>query len=181
VNSTEKGVFIIESLSLDDERMERSDGRVLRDILELFEMRVEYYYFRTWRELTEVLFQRFYDSKLRYLHISCHGAENHLCFTLENVEFQEFGTEIKKYIEDRRIFFSSCGVVTKALQDAVIPESGCYSLIGPDTDIEFHEAAVMWATFYYLMLDKSNVMKAQEIRKALHQMKLFFGKTFAYL
>lgn len=178
---TKAGVFIIESLRTKDELKQRFEGRILRDILVLSGKKTEYWYARTWKELTEELFQRFYDSKLRYLHISCHGNKETISLTLDNISFEEFGEEIKPYLYERRLFFSACEVVNQKLQNAVMPGSDCYSLIGPKHEILMSDAVIMWATFYHLMLRDATAMKAQKIREALATIKKTFGVTFAYL
>jgi len=123
---TTSGVFIIESLRIKDESKQRFEGRILRDILTLSGKKVEYWYVRTWKEVTEEMFQRFYNSGLRYLHISCHGNDDTISFTLDDIPFEEFGKEIKHYLYERRLFFSACEVVNQALHDAVMPGSDCY-------------------------------------------------------
>jgi hypothetical protein len=178
---TTAGVFIIESLRIKDESKQRFEGRILRDILTLSGKKVEYWYVRTWKEVTEEMFQRFYNSGLRYLHISCHGNDDTISFTLDDIPFEEFGKEIKHYLYERRLFFSACEVVNQALHDAVMPGSDCYSIIGPEDDIRFDDAVIMWGTFYHLMLRDATAMKSADIRTALQKLKETFGRTFKYL
>ena len=178
---TRPGVFIIESLRFDDEKEGRCEGRILRDILQLSGKETEYWYVRTWKELEEEIFQRFWDSGLRYLHISCHGSANSISLTLDDVSFEEFGNGIKDYLSQRRLFMSACEVVNEQLRDAVIPGSDCYSLIGPGEDIYFHDAVIMWASFYHLMLRDADSMKSSDIRKTLKLLEDTFGQRFAYL
>jgi len=174
-------VFIIESLRFSDEKKRRFEGQILRDMLTLSGKRVEYWYVRTWKELTDDIFQRFYDSKLRYLHLSCHGNSTHVCLTLDDVPFEEFGEEIRHYLTERRLFVSACEVVNNAFSEAVNPEEECYSIIGPRDDIRFDDAAVMWASFYHLMLRDSKVMRSQQIRATFARLEETFGQTFLYL
>jgi hypothetical protein len=178
---TTAGVFIIESLRIKDESKQRFEGRILRDILTLSGKKVEYWYVCTWKEVTEEMFQGFYNSGLRYLHISCHGNDDTISFTLDDIPFEEFGKEIKHYLYERRLFFSACEVVNQALYDAVMPGSDCYSIIGPEDDIRFDDAVIMWGTFYHLMLRDATAMKSADIRTALQKLKETFGRTFKYL
>ena len=180
-DKTHAGVFIIESLRFSDEKKRRFEGQILRDMLTLSGKKVEYWYVRTWKELTDDIFQRFYDSKLRYLHLSCHGNSTHVCLTLDDVPFEEFGEEISHYLTERRLFVSACEVVNNAFSEAVNPEKECYSIIGPRDDIRFDDAAVMWASFYHLMLRDSKAMRSQQIRATLARLKETFGQTFLYL
>jgi hypothetical protein len=175
---TRAGIFIIESLDIDDELEGRYEGRILRDILILSGQKTEYWYIRTWKEMREKMFQRFYDSNLRYLHISCHGSKNSISFTLDTIDYETFGEEAKEYLEDRRLFFSACEVVNADLAKAVLPGSDCYSLVGPSHDIKFDDAVIMWATFYHLMLRDSQAMKRDRIRTTLKTVKNTFGETF---
>ena len=178
---TKAGVFIIESLGFSDEKKDRFEGRILRDMLRLSGKTVEYWYVRTWKELQEDTFQRFYDSGLRYLHISCHGNFANVCLTLDEVPFAKFGEEIRHYIPNRRLFMSACEVVNENFRQHVNPDSECYSIIGPKNSIRFDDAVVMWATFYHLMLRDAKAMKSKEIRRALDKLKQTFGRTFSYL
>jgi hypothetical protein len=152
LKKTVAGVFIVESLRIDDEKEGRYEGRILRDILTLSGKKTEYWYVRTWKELEEEIFQRFWDSGLRYLHISCHGSADTIALTLDNVSFEKFGDGIREYLSERRLFMSACEVVNQQFHDAVFPDSNCYSLIGPDEDIRFDDAVIIWASFYHLML-----------------------------
>ena len=178
---TRAGVFIIESLGFEDEEQKRFEGQILRDMLVLSGKEVEYWYVRTWQELTDDILQRFYDSNLRYLHLSCHGTPTHVCLTLDDVPFKEFGEELSHYLEKRRLFVSACSVVNNAFSEAVNPDKACYSIIGPRDDIRFDDSTVMWASFYHLMLRDSKVMRSQEIREALVRLEEMFGQKFLYL
>jgi hypothetical protein len=174
------GVFIIESLTVNDEKKGRYEGRILRDILTLSGKKTEYWYVRTWKELEEVVFDRFWQSGLRYLHISCHGDKRNLFLTLDNVSFATFGKEISNYLEERRLFISACEAVNGSLASQ-LTQADHYSLIGPDKSIRFDDAVVMWATFYHLALRNRSSMNAMHIRKVLEKMQTMFGMTFKYL
>jgi hypothetical protein len=179
-DKTEPGVFIIESLDFDDEQAGRFEGRILRDMLKLSEKKVEYWYVRTWKELKQDIFKRFRDSGLRYLHLSCHGHPDHISLTLDDVAFEEFGPELSPYLAKRRLFVSACEVVNEAFAAAVNASNECYSVIGPDEDIRFDDAAVMWVSFYHLMLKDANAMKSHEIKKVITKLKNTFGVRFRY-
>ena len=140
-------------------------------MLRLSGKETEYWYVRTWKELTEEVFQRFYDSGLRYLHLSCHGNPEHICLTLDDVPFTDFGEELRYYLKERRLFVSACEVVNQLFSDCVNPDQECYSIIGPRDAIRFDDATVMWMSFYHLMLRDSKVMKAADIRAALKRLE----------
>jgi hypothetical protein len=180
-DKTRPGVFIIESLRFKDEKKKRFEGQILRDVLTLSGKEVQYWYVRTWKELTDDIFQRFYESGLRYLHLSCHGNPTHASLTLDDIPFKEFGDEIKNYLPNRRLFVSACEVVNKAFSDEVNPDQECYSIIGPRDDIRFDDATIIWASFYHLMLRDSKVMRSQEIRTTLDRLEKMFGQKLLYL
>ena len=178
---TNPSLFIIESLEFSDEEDGQFEGRVLRDILEFSDTRAEYYYVRTRKEL-QVVLRKFFDSNHRYLHISCHGNSEAVALTLDYIGYKEFASDIKGLLYKRRLFFSACGVVNRRLAKAILPRSGCFSLIGPSATIGFGDAVLMWATFYHLIfrdLDDGG-MKGGKIRWALRRLEKTFGKRFAY-
>ncbi len=46
-----------------------------------------------------------------------------------------------------------------------MPDSGCYSILGPDQKIYFGDAAVLWASFYHAMFSAdSTAMKYKTIK-----------------
>ena len=179
-DKTRAGVFIIESLNFKDEKKKRFEGQILRDVLTLSGKEVQYWYVRTWKELTDDIFQRFYESGLRYLHLSCHGNSSNICLTLDDIPFETFGEEIRHYLPNRRLFVSACEVVNEAFSEQVNPDQECYSIIGPRDDIRFDDATIIWASFYHLMLRDATVMRSQEIRSTLTRLEKMFGQKFLY-
>ena len=74
--ATETGVFIIESLHIEEEKNRVREGKILTEILNLLNyvshtrvFRTEYRYIRTVKEL-DIMIKQFKQSNLRYLHIS---------------------------------------------------------------------------------------------------------------
>ncbi len=124
---TEASVFIIESLTFKDEREGKREGDILTNILRLSQKHVEYRYIRTKSELKAVL-KHFAKSKMRYLHLSCHGNDNALSMTLDSIPLHEFAELTRPYLEDRRLFLSACDATNRNLALEVIPKSGCYSV-----------------------------------------------------
>ena len=121
--TTKASVFIIESLSFEDERDGDLEGHLLQQMLHLSGKDAEYVYIRTARELEEVLDQ-FYESKYRYLHISCHGNRDELALTLDTLQFSAFGKMAHRALRNRRLFVSACAVVNRDFAKAVIPVLG---------------------------------------------------------
>jgi len=178
---TEFSLYIIESLKFPDEEENRYEGKILRDILQLSGHRVEYMYIRTRREL-QVAVERFYLSKRRYLHISCHGNPSTFRLTLDRLSFDEFAMDLTPYLRNRRLFLSACAVVNQNLAKLMIPSSGCHSVIGPRESIYFDDAVLMWASFYHLMFrdPEAEAMKGGKIRWALRRIRYAFGIEFDY-
>ena len=162
-------VFIIESLSFEDERQERREGHLLYEMLNLVGKSPEYRYIRTKRELVAMLGQ-FHDIGKRYLHISCHGNEEGLGLTLEGLSFAEFGDIARPHLRDRRLFLSACSVARQELAQSIMSRAGCYSVTAPIHDINFSDAAIMWASYYHLVFKENrNSMNHTRVSGALQK------------
>lgn len=173
-------VFVIESVDFGDEKENRREGQILTGILNLAGKNTAYFYIRTRKELEAVL-AKFAESNFRYLHISCHGGTNKIYMTLDDLPLDEFGRIVKPYLKNRRLFLSACEATNKKLAGAVIPHSGCYSLIGPKGDIDFGDAAMVWASFYHIMFQRnSDAMKGSDIRPVLTRICSTFGVSMRY-
>jgi hypothetical protein len=174
-------VFIVESLSFEDEAAERLEGRILQNILKLSKKESAYVYIRTRRELEEVL-KRFEESRMRYLHISCHGNQDSIVLTLDTIAFGDFGELLAPHMSERpRLFCSACQVVNEELASAVFQRSGCRSIIGPNKKISFGDAAVMWASFYHLVFrEDPEGMNRERILSVLERICGAFSVPFTY-
>ena len=157
-------IFIVESLEFEDERAQRFEGRIISQILALSGKKCEYCYIRTKREL-KALLEQFASSHYRYLHLSCHGNSKSLFTTLDPVPFSELGPLIRPHLRKRRLFVSACLATNATLADAIMPDSGCFSILGPDEKIYFGDAAALWASFYHVMFSAdSEAMKYKTIK-----------------
>lgn len=163
-----RGVFIIESLRFSDEKAERYEGKFLSKILHLGGIPSEYYYIRTQIELEKVL-DIFEKTEYRYLHLSCHGSESSIETTIDSINFTEFADIITPYLDYKRLFVSACSAAKKELANEIFPYCKCYSLIGFDKEIYFHDAAITWASFYHLIL-KNDKMKFDNISATIKQL-----------
>ncbi len=178
---TYASVFIIESLEFDDETAGRLEGDVLTQILRLSGKDAEYRYIRTKKELEAVVGQ-FAESGMRYLHFSCHGNDGALFTTLDEVPFRELRRMLQPHLKGRRVFVSACEAVNPALAEALLPDTGCYSIIGPAGDVGFGDAAVMWAAFYHLMFKQNaSAMKGADIRAVLKALVNTFHVPMTYI
>ncbi len=177
---THAEVFVIESLSPDDERQSRYEGRILTDILRLSLKDCEYRYIRTKRELMWAV-QLFIDSHFRYLHISTHGDPTTMFTTLDKVTFAELGKLLRPALHDRRLFISACSMTNQDLADEILLGSGCYSLVGPRKDVAFGDAALLWASFYHLMFKRNKkAMKRSDIIEIVKSVATTFGVPLRY-
>ena len=143
-------VFIIESLYASDERLKRFEGDILKRTLALCGKRAKYKYVRSRKQLRAAL-GRFKASRMRYLHISCHGDKTSIATTHGSLSFDEFASLIRPYLRGRRLFLSACLATNETLAAKVFPDSGCRSLAGPKGKPPFRDSVVMWALFYNLM------------------------------
>lgn len=173
-----KGVFIIESLSFADEEADRFEGKFLSNILHLGGIPSIYYYIRTKTEFEKIL-EKFEKSDFRYLHISCHGSESSIKLTLDNMNFTELADIIVPYLNYKRFFISACSAVKTELAKEIFPYCKCYSLIGFDDDIYFHDAAIMWASLYHLIL-KNDKMKVDNISAVIKKLSNLYNIPINY-
>lgn len=156
-------VFIIESLKFEDEENGRYEGKILSNILHLSGKKSIYYYIRTKKELEEIL-EIFWETDYRYLHISCHGNGNEMATTLDSIPFKELAKLVEPVLEKRRLFLSACSMTNEKLAKEIIPSSDCLSIIGPSKNINFNDAAILWASFYHLMFrDNYKIMNRENL------------------
>lgn len=154
------GVFIIESMDLENERHGKLDGQALKTILDLCDIPNEYYYIRTTLEL-EHLMEEFVNSNFQFLHLACHGNAEELCLTLESIPYADFAEIVGESLWHRRLFLSACQVARLELAQHLVPQHHAYSVIGTPNDINYDKAAIIWSTFYHLMHENDQVQMFQ--------------------
>ena len=181
IEQTVPEVFIIESLSVEDEVHERFEGRILRDILKLCGKQPAYIYCRTKSEI-ETAAGMFRLSGYRFLHVSAHGSTSALFTTLEEIPNAEFNHVFKGLLRNRRVFFSACeigsGTLNLLIQGA---NKGMYSIASPMDKIRFDHAAATWAAFYVRMFQLNSAgMKSQEVEDSLLHMCRMFQIRFSW-
>jgi len=174
--NTKPSIFIIESLEISDERKNMFGGKLISKMLTLGNLENLYFYIRTNKELKYVL-KIFQKSKYRYLLFYCHANEDSIGLSLDDYTFFEFGKIINPYLEKKRLFLSSCLAVNDNFKNEVLENSKCLSVIGPDFEIGFHEAALMWSSFFYLMLsNEKRFMSNENIDKTLSKLFITFNQ-----
>ena len=167
-------IYIIESVGLENEAKGEREGEALTETLKLSGKSPRYVYIRTKRELIHFL-EDFQESGYRYLHLSCHGNSRAIGTTFDTVSFQELGDLLRPYLQDKRLFISACSVVNDQFRKAVMTGSGCLSTIGPSKDVHFDQAAIFWASFYYLMFDTdTRRMKRDDILPTVKKLARLF-------
>jgi hypothetical protein len=149
-SKTRPQVFIIETLEFSNEAKNEYEGRRISDMLELSGKNCHYVYIRTKAELKAVL-RRFWETRYRYLHLSCHANREEMGTTLDDISFPELGRILEPYLEKRRLFISACEMTCSALAKELIPKTGCYSILGPSAEPYIPDAAIFWASFYHTM------------------------------
>lgn len=178
---TKPEVFIVESLRFKDERKGHLEGKVLTDMLRLIGKSPRYYYIRTRKELKSVL-KIFSRSRYRYLHLSCHGSDESIYTTLDEIKFKGLGKILKPHLRKRRLFVSSCEVVNDQFVKAVMPSSGCYSIAGTSEKVRFDKAAALWVSFYYLAFQEpeKTTLQGRDVRSALEELARLFDVPITY-
>jgi hypothetical protein len=177
---TKPGVFIIESLTIQNEEDERYEGQLIAQILSLNQIDSQYYYIRTKKELAHVL-GLFYNSEYRYLHLSCHGDTENVHLTLDSIDYEELGEMLEANLLKKRLFLSACEATNERLVEEIIPRSGCYSVIGPVNTIQFRDSAITWAGFYYLMFRQNRKsMFRKDLIKGLQKTVNAFEQPMNY-
>jgi hypothetical protein len=144
--------FIIESLLPGDKVNGHCEGDLIARILKMGGRNPKYRYVATQLGFKRAL-RDFSRSNYRYLHISCHGADDHFLFEFGAMYFNQFALLVKDLLATRRVFISACEAVSHEnheLANAVLRDTGCISLIGSAESIDFDDAAIFWSTFYYL-------------------------------
>jgi hypothetical protein len=178
---TKPEVFIIESLTLDDEKKRRQEGDLISRMLQLAgKTGTEYYYIRTRKEFDEIT-DVFGESGYRYLHISCHADRQRMATTFDDISYAELGTILSPCLEGRRVFVSACQMATAGFAKEILPGTGCFSLIGPKRKINFDDAAAFWVSFYHLMFKLNDLsMKRAGLRQRIKQLSRIYEEPINY-
>jgi len=174
-------LFIIESLTLDDEAHDRQEGEILSRMLRLAgKTKTKYFYIRTKRELEEII-DLFDESGYRYLHLSCHANDTEMSTTFDDVSFKQLGEMLGPCLENRRVFVSACKMANSKLAKQLLPGSGCYSLIGPARAINFDDAAAFWVSFYHLMFRANERgMGRKDLQWCITELAALYGEPINY-
>lgn len=172
---TEPEVFVIESLKFKDEHANLFEGDIISRILGLGGKECKYYYVRTRKELRSVL-GFFEESRYRYLHLSCHANNESMATTLDDIPFTDLGKMLNGRLDGRRVFLSACSMASEKLAAELMPDSGCFSILGPSEDVIISNSAIMWASLYHLMFKADHrVMKRETLSEKARVVGAAFG------
>lgn len=174
------GVFIIESMDWENERNGKLDGLALKTILDLSDIPNDYIYIRTRIEFEHAI-DLFKDSDFGFLHMSCHGSDEGLIFTIDEIEFADLELIIGPSLKYRRLFLSACKVACFALAEYFIPKHHCYSIMGSPGAIDYDKAAIFWCSYYYLMYRDDKIrMWQRNIIPTLKNITRTYSETLNY-
>jgi hypothetical protein len=144
-------VFIIESLALHDIENDHREGDLIARILKMGGRKPEYRYATTREEFLQAL-NEFSEKNYRYLHLSSHGADDHLLCDFGEVYFTELSNLLRDVPSKIRVFVSACEAVNHEnhlLANVLLKNTKCISVIGSAEPINFDDAAMFWSSFYY--------------------------------
>lgn len=128
------------------------------------------------------MLKQFSASRYRYLHLSCHGESRSMLTTLDTISFAELGALVKPHLDNRRLFLSACSMTNDTLAQSIMPRSGCNSILGPDQDIRFSDAAVLWASLYHVMFSAdSTAMKSKVLKAKAQEVANMFGVRLTFI
>jgi uncharacterized protein (DUF488 family) len=142
-------VLIIESRSPSDHYDGRHEGRILKDILQLEGVRSAYFEVIDLEHLKKAL-KKAENESIRYVHFSCHGADNG--FELTDGTFltwEEFDTIAWPLLKGKCLVFSSC-LVGKGVERLFdYHKTFCNAIIASTRKITWSEGAVAYSAFYH--------------------------------
>ncbi|USD21711.1 hypothetical protein MJO52_00790 [Microbulbifer variabilis] len=150
------GIFIIESL----ENGDYYDGKNLKEILKLSQIKCEYRYVHTREELSEAV-KEFRQSNLRYLHLSCHANMDGIEVDNKIISNKELIEIFKGNIKKRRLFLSACKAGNRNMATVFINKCHGQSVIGTPINLRFDKAALFWPAFYHVI----NILDQEKMNK----------------
>ena len=178
---TNPELFIVESLTLNDEKHARQEGDMISRMLHHAGKReTKFYYIRTSRELRKFI-KVFAKSKHRYLHISCHANDVEFDTTFDAVSYEQFGRMLRPHLRGKRVFVSACEMANRSLAGELFRNSGLVSLIGPREAINFDDSAAFWVSSYHLMFKADHYgMKRRTLKKRIYQLSEVYDVKINY-
>jgi len=174
-------VFIIESLSPDDEGNGRFEGVMLSSILRFHGKNPIYRYVRSLKQFVRAV-KDFGKSNYRYLHVSMHANKYGICTTNQDeIKIKRLATILKPHLKGRRLFVSACALVNDIFAEKIIGQTQCLSVAGPNKNIKFSDAAITWVSIYHLMFTlNARRMSHADLVEKLKSVRKIFGVRLSY-
>lgn len=174
-------VFIIETLSPDDEGNGRFEGSIISSVLKLHGKNPIYLYVRTRHQFIQAI-EQFGSSGYRYLHISAHGNKHGLATTNQDeIDYKDLAEILRPHMKKCRLFLSACSVVNKNISAEIFSSTRCLPIVGPRKQIYFSEAAVIWPAIYHLMFSENTKgMTPAHLKEQLLHISVVFKVSLAY-
>lgn len=176
LHKTNHDLFIIESLDIKEEINGISEGRIIKDTLNILGQRPYYCYVRNSKEFKQAL-ELFRHSSYRYLHLSCHGEAGAIHTTLEIIPNPLLAEILSGKLKNRRLFVSACETGAKDLTQLIWESNkGINSIASPLDKVDFSIMCAFWIAFYTkIFKDPKMSMKATKIKSALTPLCKFYG------
>jgi hypothetical protein len=181
IQNTIPEVFIIESLTDDDEKEKRYEGQILYDMLRLAGKDPQYAYIKKESQLQHIV-GLFRESQYRFLHISSHANKTHIGMKFGNLTYDQFSSIFEGHLQLRKLFFSACEVGNESFINSMSKKNNSmHSIVAPTNKIQFDHAAAIWSALYTsLFAEKTDSMKGVDIEKRLRTLKGLFPVEFFF-
>lgn len=171
-------VFIIESLTTEDEKAKRFEGQQLCEILRMANMNPKYIYFQEESELLHIV-PLFYQSQYRFLHFSCHGNDTEFSLCGGKLSYASFATYFKDALFFRRLFISACNTGNPKLLSTIRKTNhDLHSFVAPSINLQSNHALIIWSALYTSLIDKNIAgIKSSALKETLQRLVNLFPYT----
>lgn len=172
-------VFILESLTTDNEDYNQFEGQALCNALRLAGKNPKYYYFQDVEELS-ALATLFDISNYRYLHVSCHGDIDYIPIGDNILTYDEFFSPFTGKLQSKRLFMSACLLGNSAFVEAAMKANDkIASVVAPTDTIDFAIALAFWTAFYIgCFNEQEDKIKDKVLMEKVAELGSVFNETF---
>lgn len=167
--SKKSDLFVIEVLRPNDYACFCADGQQL--VAQMQALGFDTRYVRAYdKKSFKDAVSQFGDSKFKWLHISCHGADNGIelydekweskaSWSPEIVCFSEFAKLFETTLATCRMTISGCRTGNEDLaRNMFMHNTGLQSVVAPAGDLPIDIAAPLWVSFYTLLIRQSRIV-----------------------
>ena len=142
-------VLIIESRSPSDHYDGRHEGRILKDILQLEGVRSAYFEVIDQEHLEKAL-EKAGNENIKYVHFSCHGADEGFALTDGTfISWEKFDAIAWPFLKNKCLVFSSCLVGNGVKSLFNYHKTFCNAIVAPTKKITWSEGVVAYSAFYH--------------------------------